>query len=503
VAVEQDILNYEFRRNVTDQITAAENDYRKEESRRRFDIWRGNAHEIIKHEMLEEYTLKTVEKFRVQSSINLVPRIVKEKASIYKSPPTREFTNLNDEQTDYVLELYETNKYNIALKQANQFFKLQDQDQIQVLPKEVNGQVKLCARVLQPHHVDVIPREDSPEDALVYIVNLNDENKHISTFQDSTDRKLNRNFTDQDIADWDDQRRLLARFAWWSDNYNFITDGFGDIKSDSEDIANPLGELNFIDVANPAEKDFRFWVYKESLMSRFQIDFAKDLTDLTENIKMQGFATGLLIATKKPEIVDVGPRKMMFLPLDPQNPDARPSFDFKTPSPDITGQMQVIQDKLAMYLTSDDIDPKTISGKTEANKFTSGVERLLAQIQRFEATKDDLAVFKDVEWQLYDKVKKYNNVLASQNVPGYQFIPEDSEVNVSFNKPEKLETQDELEARWINLRNEGLATQKRAIMEIYHVEGEKADELLLELADEFKQPEVIEEQDESAETERE
>jgi len=77
-----------------------------------------------------------------------------------------------------------------------------------------------------------------------------------------------------------------------------------------------LSELNFIDIANPSEKDFRFFVYKESLLNRFQIDFSKDLTDLTENIKMQGFATGLLIAVKKPEIVDVGPRKMMYLTQD-------------------------------------------------------------------------------------------------------------------------------------------------------------------------------------------
>ena len=109
---EKDILDEKYRRLITNEITAAENDYRKEESRRRYDIWRGNLHEILKKQMLIEYSLDTVEKFRVQSSINLVPRIIKEKASIYKKPPTREFTNLSPEQDEYVKELYKVNKYN-------------------------------------------------------------------------------------------------------------------------------------------------------------------------------------------------------------------------------------------------------------------------------------------------------------------------------------------------------------------------------------------------------
>lgn len=485
MATEQDLLDLDFRRQVTDEITSSENDFRKEESRKRFDIWRGNLHEIIKEEMLKEYSLETVEKFRVQSSINLVPRIIKEKASIYKNPPQREFTNLNEEQQIYVDGIYNSLNANSVLRQGNQFFKLQDQIAIQVLPKKVGNEIKIWLRVLQPHHYDVIPMPEDPTQPMVYIINLNDENRHIATFGDSTERKQARDFINQEIADWDDQRRLLARFAWWSENFNFITDGFGEIKSDPENIINPLGRLSFIDVANQLEKDFRFWVFKESLLKRFQIDFAKDLTDLTENIKMQGFATGLLIATKKPNIINIGPRKMMFLPLDPNNPDARPSFDFKTPSPDISAQMQVIQDKLAMYLTSDDIDPKTISGKADANTFSSGIERLLAQIQRFEATKDDIELFKGVERKLFDLLRDQNNFLATQNIEGFEIIPDDADLNIEFSRPEKLETQRELEERWITLRNEGLATNKRAIMEIYHVSSEKAEEIMKSIEEEL------------------
>ena len=174
-----------------------ENDYRKEESRRRFDIWRGNLHEQVKEEMSLEYGAETISKFRTQSSINFVPRIIQEKSSVYKFKPDRIFLNVNDEQEEYIKELYDRNEYNITLKKANEFYKLQDQVELQVIPNEKN---MLPARVLQPHHYDVIESSFNPEEKIVTIVGINDENRHIRTFNDSTERKQARDFIDQSIV---------------------------------------------------------------------------------------------------------------------------------------------------------------------------------------------------------------------------------------------------------------------------------------------------------------
>lgn len=477
---EDQLLDPEFRSTVMGQITGNENDYRKNESRIRFDIWSGNLHEIVKDAMRLEYGLETIEKFRAQTSINLVPRIIEEKASIYKKAPDRDFTNVTDEQKEYILEKYRELKVNVFMKKANKFYKLQDQDALQLTT--VNSKMRL--RILQPHHYDVIPMDDDPTQPMAYIVGLNDESRHIVTFRDSTERKQARDFLNQAIGDWDDKKKLLARFAWWSPKYNFITDGHGNIKKAENDGRNIFEFNPFIDIADETNKDYRFWVFRESLLSRFQIDFCKDLTDLTENTKMQGHNQGVIIAEKKPEVVDIGPRKWLYLPLNPQNPELKPEFDFKSPNPDLVGQMSIIKDKLALYLSSDGIDPEEVAGSLEGGTFASGIERMLAQLTKFEASSDDLDLFKGVETDFFEKFKRINNLLAASNVPEYQAIPDDAEVSVKFIQPEKIETQKEKEDRWINLVHEGMATKKRALMEIYEVTAEKADEIQMEIEQE-------------------
>lgn len=480
---EDDILSEGFRRQVMEQITANENDERKDESRRRFEIWAGNLHEVVKEEMSLEYGRETIEKFRTQSSINFVPRIIEEKASIYKFMPDRIWENVTEEQAEYIDDKYEENEYNVSFKKANEFYKLQDQVELQIIPNELND---LPARVLQPHHYDIIESPVNPENKIVTILGINDETRHIRTFRDSTERKQSRNFVNQFIGDWDDKRKLLARFVWWSDNYNFITNGFGELISDPDDITNPLEVYPGIDVADKAEKDFTYWVFKESLLVRFQIDFSKDLTDLTENIKMRSNPVGVLIADKKPETVDIGPRKWTFLPLDPNNPEMKPSFTFVSGDGDIGSQMEVIKDKLAMYLSSENIDPKSIAGSLDGGQdFNSGLDRLLSQLQRFEATQRDFDLFRRVEKQFFELFKLWNNRFASEGVEGYQMLPDDAKLNINFHKPEKLETQDETETRLLRLMNEGILPKKRAIMKIMDVSKEDAEEIILELDQEL------------------
>ena len=426
MAQELQILDANFRRDVMDKITANENDERKEESRRRYDIWNGNLHEQVKEEMSLEYGAATIAKFRTQSSINFVPRIIEEKASVYKFAPERIWENVSEEQGEYIDMMYEKNEYNVSFKKANEFYKLQDQVELQLIP---NSKFELPARVLQPHHYDVIESDENPEEKVVTVVGINDETRHIRVFRDSTDRKQARNFVNDVIGDWDDKRRLLARFAWWSDHFNFITNGFGDLISDPDDTGNALEVYPGIDVADKAEKDFTYWVFKESLLIRFQIDFSKDLTDLTENIKMRANPVGVLIAKDKPDTVEIGPRKWTFLPLDPSQPEMKPSLEFVSGDGDIGAQMQAIKDKLAMYLSSDNIDPKEIAGSLEGGKnFSSGIERLLAQLQRFEATQRDFDLFTRIEKQFFQLFKMWNNHLTTNGVDGYELIPEDAEL---------------------------------------------------------------------------
>ena len=474
MAKEDEILNIEFRKQVLDEIQMPENEYRKNEARRRFNIFQNNLHSEVKNELIKEYDLQTVEKFRTQTSINLVPRVINEQASIYKNPPSRKFSELNENQEDYVKRKYEEFKYNVIYKKANKFYKLQDQCLIQITPNKNN---ELQSRILQPHHYDVITRDDDPTKILCVIVNLQNEDRFIKSYNDSIERDQSRNFFNEIISDLDDKKQSQKKFVWWSDNYNFITNEYGEITS-GEEIENSLGELPFVDVTDPCEQDFGYWVFKESLLVRFTIDQCKDLTDLTETIKMQGFAMGILFAKEKPQSVNVGPRKFMFIPLDPDNPELRPQFDFKNPSPNIVAQMNVILDKLAMFLSSYGVDPQTVGGVANVSEFNSGVQMLLAQLKRFEASNDDIALFKWVEQKFYKKFIKWNNLLASNQIEDYEMLPENSCLMINYVKPQMTETQKDKEERMMRLFENGFISKKHAMMEIFEVDAETSKKLI-------------------------
>ena len=113
--------------------------------------------------------------------------------------------------------------------------------------------------------------------------------------------------------------------------------------------------------------------------------------------------------------------------------------------------------------------------------FASGIERLLAQLQRFEATQRDFDLFTRIESKFFELVKQWNNFMAAQGIDGYQIIPDDAELRVNFEKPQKMETQDEKEARVIRLKNEGILPKKRAIMDILDIPEEEALRIMQEL----------------------
>ena len=129
----------------------------------------------------------------------------------------------------------------------------------------------------------------------------------------------------QKIADSDDYQLGLMRFVWWTDEFNFITDGHGELVSDPEDIQNPLGYMPFIDVSE--EKDFEYWVRCGCPIVDFDRDFGKMLSDTANISRLQGYAQAIVYAETIPEDMVVGPNHVLRIPLDP-NSTKDPRFEF-------------------------------------------------------------------------------------------------------------------------------------------------------------------------------
>jgi len=501
-----EVASTESRKKVIDEILGNENQMRKNGAMKRSEVYNDRAEPYVLKGMEKEFEKSTVDEMRKITSINLCKRIIDEIGSLYKKAPEREFQNangkdLNENEKKQIENLYKFGRFDWKYKKANRSYELQKQCTIQVLPRD--GIIEL--RVFSPHQYDVIPDPMDPEKPGAYIVSVYDRSKILAGYGSTANNFEIKNMpssmglgaasvsdgVNQAIADNDDYKRKQMRFVWWTKAENFLTDGLGVVldpttetpSSDPSAIAvNLLGELPFVDVA--LDKDSEFWVRHGQGVVEFDLEFAMLLMDTFFIHKMQGFAQAIIYSEKPPANMKVGPNHVMHIPLDP-NKEVQPRFEFSTPNSDLNASMELIETFLRLFLSSRGIDPKTVSGKSETQRFSSGIERLLAMIDKFEASQDSIDLFLWIENQVLRLVVKWSNIfqgVTSPNGPTVPLIPElrlaklpeDIIVTVNFTAPEVIQTKAEAEDSAIKLKENGLMSRTEAIMKLRNVTEEEA-----------------------------
>ena len=429
------------------------------------EVYNERQKQWVDKKLLEEFSQKTVCEMRKVYSINLTRRIVDELASIYKKEPKRYWTNLNEQQYELVEKAYQEFGVNKTMKRANKLFKLHRQCAIQVVPKFG----KLYSRVLSPHQYDVIPDPEMPERAMAYVISTLNRQEFLVNNGDSVN---------QTIADEDDYMSKI-NFIWWTKEYNFTTDSKGRIIG--EIILNPIKELPFIELAE--ERDFEFWVRAGSDIVEFATDFLKILSDHFNIIRLQGYSQAVMVSEKVPDSFVVGPNHILHLKQDRDSPKD-PSFQFVTPSPDLSSGITSIEMLVNLFLSSRGIDPGAVQTKGGGSTFSSGIERLLSMLQKFEASADDLDQFRMAEQKYYMLMKLWQQASANNDLLDAEYkvrLPEDSQVSVQFHEPEMIQTQVEREDSQIKLMEAGLTSRKQAIMQIHGVSEEAAEEMIKEI----------------------
>ena len=455
----EDIFNIDYRNHVIKQIISDENTKRKQESLKRFEIYNDRLEEYVYNVLQRNLSQETLDEMRVMSAINLVPRIINEQSSIYTHMPERQFFNTDERVDELMKNLYKFGRVNHQLKMSNRYLNLQDQCAIQVIPKD--GVIKL--KVLQPHHFDVIPNSIDPSKADVYILSQYDKDKLFdrTTNQNNVQPQPSgveyrtRDRMNQSIGDESDWKSRQGFYVWWTDLFNFTTDEKGNILDPRTGrpfadgtltdemlplIINPIETLPFIDVKE--ETDFEYWQRYGNSTVDFSIQMATILSDTAEVNRLQGFAQPIISATEPPQDMKVGANTVMFLKKS-KNADAaaQPSFEFASPNPDLQGSIEVIRTYLSMFLTSKGLDPSVVTAEGVGGaRFSSGIDRLLANIEKFEASQDQFEMFKWIELKVFKLFRKWLDAFSGVTDGGLidelaGIIPEDVTMDIKYNKP--------------------------------------------------------------------
>lgn len=484
------LLDASVRKQIVDEINGAENVSRKRFEQRKFDIYRNRQAQYVLERLRDEFGYKSVENMRKVLSINPLPRIIQEQASLYANEPLRHFSDATEAELETLEDLYHYNKIDQNMRLANRYYKLHDQAFLYVVPHD--GWI--CPRALTPKDLDVIPDANDPEKAYAYILNVWNMDMNSTYISQSAVPEgggyYQTDSVNQKIADDSDRDKLLERYVVWTAEMHFTMDGFGNVIG--EIVPNPIGELPFIDIS--LEKDFQFFVSRGNQAAEFVIDLLSQMSDLANVARLQGYSQAIIYSAEEPKDIRVGPSKVMWLKLDPNTPDARPEFTFESPSPDLNAGLEIINTQLKMFLSSVGLDASVVTGKDNAKAFSSGVDHLLANLDKFQASKQDMDLFRNVETQLFHLMVKWNNVMQPVSGEG-ELDPEIKGVSISdrvefeikYDEPTSVQTQSEKEDSTIKLLDAGLISKQDALMRMFGYDEAKAIEELAEIQKESNQ----------------
>lgn len=505
------LLRQEDRENLIANINTENNKARKQVGLKSSEVSGGRLEQYVQERLRGELDIESVKEMPLVTSINVQKAVTDKKATIYRKPPTRRFTEIEGDAEDAVEKIYKDMKLNQKLNTANKNYIYQDQTIGMIVPK--GG--KLICRIMKTHQIDAIASLTDPETADGYILSAFDRTLYMQLdtekkdYDTATGRhgRSNRSTASQDqditVGEKYQFQKYVEKYIVWTNQYNFMMNGLGEVldpetgePSNEIDITSPLAGFNmmpFFEVAK--DKDFEYFVRSSNALTDFTIQFNAMLSDLANNIKMNGYAVGVLKAPSdlQPQNQVIGASMLLKLPTD--DPDKVVDFQFASPSSNIGEISEAIDKFLNYFVTSEGVGSNVINSSGQMDKATSGIDRFLKMLERVEAHQDDYDAFNNAEHQIWEIIKAWLLVLNGTDQLDQKYkviVPEDSEVEIEYAKPEMIQTETEKLTNIATKMDERLMSRKQAIMELYDIESEEKAQEILDEIDKDERPTPME-----------
>ena len=478
---EEQILEPEFRKHVLKEIRSAENVARKNEHLKRYEIYKDQTVKYVAEGLLKEGLLPETVQQMVQraGNISFCRKIVNKLARAYSGGAARTATPSSAQGgCDDLTRLL---RFDSKMKKADRYRELQRNTMLYV-GHEVNsqqsagGELKydLKLAVLAPWQYDVIEDQYDREEAKVIIISqftdqvvpaaASEQKAGVHGGRSSVTPITNKK--DDTIADAPQDAGPQNEYVWWSTNYHFTTNEKGEIihvgSKTPENNANPIGMLPFAN--NADEQDGQFWARGGSDLIDGSILLNKQITDMNYIAYLQGF--GQPVITGKNVTRDrfrFGVNNAIVLDYDPSKDEPKPEIDIITASPPLDSWMKMIEQAVALLLTTNNLSPSNVSGRLDATTFPSGIAMLVEQSEATDDISDKQADYKDIERTLWEATKRWQNLLYKSGGLSVDFakvgaLPDQFEVTVKFNESKPVVTEAEKLANLEKRKELGLNT---------------------------------------------
>lgn len=483
---EEEILDQGFRKKIIEEIKGPENIARKADALKRHDCYKDQTKKWVLEALRREFEEQTVEEMSGRvSNISIARKIVDKLAQTYVHGVDR---LVEDELSQEAVDKLERElDLNTKMKKADRGLELHKNEMVQVVPKynsrqsdiALSPKYDIVVRPMAPYEYDVI--EDFDNRTMPRVVILTDfvERKQIESSQFTT------NYANLDggaliassSAYGDSQEQIVAdspedagqqcqTYIWWSDKYHFTTDDKGQIisKMSPEDGLNPIQIMPFINLAE--DQSGHYWARGGEDLIDASILINKLITDMLGIASAQGWGQIVMVGNNLPSIIKTGPHRAVLLNRQPGE-DA-PTFDFKSADPPIDSWMRMIEQYIALMLSTNNLSPSTVAGKLDVINAPSGIAILIEKAESTVDLKDREQLYQDREPEMWEIIKRWQNLYFERDALTSRFMNigpfEDSNVRLKFMNNMPVITEEQ-KLNEIKLRKElGLNTMLELLM---------------------------------------
>jgi hypothetical protein len=448
---EEQILDEGFRKQVIGEIEGVENQQRKADAKKRYDIYKDKTKQYVLEMLDAESSDPTAvsEAVNRAANVSFTREMVEKKAMVYKDGVTREVEN-NQEAVDLIVDKLDVNS---KMKKANKYAELFKNSLVAVLPYEnpiEPGRYKLMMNVYQPYLYDVIEDAVNPEIGRVFIFShYTPSSAPKAAFENQAGNReaprplsmTNGDGKDQIIADNpDDKGANNKEYIWWSNKFHFTTDENGKLIEgrQADDLLNPIQCLPMYNFSQ--DQDGQFWALGGDDIIDGSILLNLLLTDLFYIAKYQGMGIGYMFGKGVPKNMKVGPAA--FVSLQMEEGDPKPEIGFATSNPPIEAHLAMIKEYLTYVLLTNKLSPDS----ADATMSVSGIHEMIKQSQNTADIEDQREMYRDGEPQIFRIIFKWLGLYRDRQILDASYdeidkIDDDLKVNVKFKDAQPFMTE--------------------------------------------------------------
>lgn len=415
---EIEILDETTRKVILAEILGAENKQRKNDAYKRYLCYKDKTSQFVIEQLLSQFDMSTVKEMSYCiSNISLLRKVIDKLARVYASGVKRSITG-DEMSTTTIEDLSKKLQFNTQIKKANKYLKLQKNMAVYVKPcpyVEEDGSEKYKVKVeaLNPYLYDVVEDYNDRTKPLCFILsdfkysaptNLALTGQQMATHNYTSPKVGSADGIDQKIADSPEDAKIET-IIWWTKNYHFTTDQFGNITSQS--IDNPIKELPFVNFA--IDQDGQFWATGGDDLTDGSILINSVMTHNQHVAITQGYGQFFMKGKNLPKNIKIGANKAIL--MEYQEGEPVPEIGYATASPQIDSLRSLVEGYIALLLTTNNLSTTAVASSLAGPQMSaSGIAMIIDKAESMEDVNDQRQIFIDKEPEIWSIISKWISV---------------------------------------------------------------------------------------------